>query len=71
MAAIPVRWASTEAGLYGASWVELQGILTNDTGLDVTATVGNGQDDVFAYSGGLFTNGGRSGFTMRLSAVQW
>ena len=72
MAAIPVRWASTEAGFTltvpaGSSY-EVK-LLTNDTGLDVTATVGNSQDDVFAYSGGLFTNGGRSGFTMRLLSL--
>ena len=31
--------------------------------------MGNTQDDVFAYGGGLLTNGGRPGFTMRLLSL--
>ncbi|MDG1112257.1 MAG: hypothetical protein P8N63_00650 [Pseudomonadales bacterium] len=72
MATIPVEWASTAGGFTltvpaGSSYdVKL---LSDNTGIDVTATVGNSQDDVFAYGGGLFTNGGRSGFTMRLLSL--
>ena len=72
MATIPVEWASTAGGFTltvpaGSSY-EVK-LISDNTGIDLTATVGNSQDDVFAYGGGLFTNGGRSGFTMRLLSL--
>ena len=75
MATIPVEWASTEAGFTltvpaGSSY-EVK-LISENAGIELTAgtaTVGNTQDDVFAYGGGLLTNGGRPGFTMRLLSL--
>ena len=75
MATIPVEWASTEAGFTltvpaGSSY-EVK-LISESSGIELTAgtaTVGNTQDDVFAYGGGLLTNGGRPGFTMRLLSL--
>ena len=75
MATVPVVWSSTEQGFSltvpaGVNY-EVK-LLTESVGLEIesgTAILSNSQDDVFAYGGGLLSNGGRAALTTRLLSL--